>query len=181
LSPAYRHAAVWLAVIAAASLFTRFAFDVSWAWGVLTAGLLALLAYHVRHLARLSAWLSRPVLGAVPEGSGIWDEALAALHRFERAAARREEQLTEALARFRRAAQALPQQHLGKAHRATKSPGGIDGWPAQIAPAPSTTGLRPVVPLPVPGRIGMADHAAHPFFSIHAWQAPFARSRTRPI
>ena len=108
MSPVYRHAAVWLAVIAAASLFTRFAFDATWGWVVLAAGLLALLAYHVRHLARLSDWLSRPVLGAVPEGSGIWDEALAALHRFERAAARREEELTEALARFRRAAQALP-------------------------------------------------------------------------
>ena len=24
-------------------------------------------------------------------------------------------------------------------------------------------------------------HPAHPFFSIQAWQAPFARSRTRPI
>ncbi len=108
MSPVYRHAAVSLAVIAAASLFTRFAFDAGWGWAVLTAGLLALLAYHVRHLARLYGWLSRPVLGAVPEGSGIWDEALAALHRFERAAARREEQLTEALARFRRAAQALP-------------------------------------------------------------------------
>ena len=108
MSPAYRHAAVWLAVIAAAALFTGFVFDAGWGWGVLSAGLLALLAYHVHHLARLSGWLSRPVLGAVPEGSGIWDEALAALHRFERAAARREEELTEALARFRRAAQALP-------------------------------------------------------------------------
>ena len=25
------------------------------------------------------------------------------------------------------------------------------------------------------------SHAAHPFFSIHAWQLPLARSRTRPI
>jgi two-component system phosphate regulon sensor histidine kinase PhoR len=108
LSPVHRHAAVWLVVIAAASLFTRYAFDVSWGWGVLTAGLLALLAYHVRHLARLSRWVSKPVLGQVPEGSGVWDDVLAGLHRFERAAARREEELTAALARFRRAAQALP-------------------------------------------------------------------------
>ena len=45
--------------------------------------------------------------------------------------------------------------------------------------APSTA-LR-AVPLPVPGRIFGQAHAAHPFFSIHAWQLPFARSRTRPI
>jgi two-component system phosphate regulon sensor histidine kinase PhoR len=52
--------------------------------------------------------VSRPVLGQVPEGTGIWDDVLAGLHRFERAAAKREEELTEALGRFRRAAQALP-------------------------------------------------------------------------
>jgi two-component system phosphate regulon sensor histidine kinase PhoR len=52
--------------------------------------------------------VSRPVLGQVPEGTGIWDDVLAGLHRFERAAAKREEELTEALARLRRAAQALP-------------------------------------------------------------------------
>ena len=45
---------------------------------------------------------------------------------------------------------------------------------------PSTT-LR-VVPLPSKGRIfEPGGHAAHPFFSIQAWQAPLARSRTRPI
>jgi two-component system phosphate regulon sensor histidine kinase PhoR len=108
LSPVYRHAAVWLAAIGAASLLARFAFDPVWGWGVLAAGLLVLLAYHVRHLALLARWVSQPVLGRVPEGSGVWDDVLAGLHRFERAAARREEELTEALARFRRAAQALP-------------------------------------------------------------------------
>jgi two-component system phosphate regulon sensor histidine kinase PhoR len=108
LSPVYRHAIFWLAVVAAASLLTRLILDDVWAWRVLAGGLLLLLAYHVRHLARLARWVKQPVLGRVPEGAGVWDEVLAGLHRFERAAARREEELTEALARFRRAAQALP-------------------------------------------------------------------------
>jgi two-component system phosphate regulon sensor histidine kinase PhoR len=108
LNPVYRHAIFWLAVVAAASLLTRFILDDVWAWRVLAGGLLLLLAYHVRHLARLARWVKQPVLGRVPEGAGVWDEVLAGLHRFERAAARREEDLTEALARFRRAAQALP-------------------------------------------------------------------------
>ena len=108
MSPVYRHAIFWLAVVAAASLLTRFILDDVWAWRVLAGGLLLLLAYHVRHLARLARWVKQPVLGRVPEGAGVWDEVLAGLHRFERAAARREEDLTEALARFRRAAQALP-------------------------------------------------------------------------
>ena len=44
----------------------------------------------------------------MPEGQGIWDEVLAALHRLERDAVKREESLADALARMRRAVQALP-------------------------------------------------------------------------
>jgi len=48
------------------------------------------------------------VPGKVPEGSGTWDDVLSALHKYERAAVKRESQLEDALTRFRRAAQALP-------------------------------------------------------------------------
>jgi len=75
---------------------------------VFSLGLLALLAYHVSHLARLARWLADPVPGKVPEGSGTWDEVLNALHKYERAAMRHSSQLEDALTRFRRAAQALP-------------------------------------------------------------------------
>ena len=68
----------------------------------------ALALYHAWHLARLARWLAHPVPGKVPEGYGSWDEALTALHRYERAAVRRENLLEDALTRFRRAAQALP-------------------------------------------------------------------------
>ena len=108
MSQVYRHAVAWLAAFAAAALLIGLAVDRAWGWAVLAAGVLGLLLYHVQHLARLAGWIARPVLGQVPEGRGVWDEVLAGLHRFERAAARREEELTEALARFRRAAQALP-------------------------------------------------------------------------
>jgi len=83
-------------------------FSAAWGWGVLAAGLAALLFWHTRHLARLHRWLANPVAGKVPEGQGIWDEVLAALHRLEREAAKREEGLADALARMRRAVQALP-------------------------------------------------------------------------
>jgi len=77
-------------------------------WAFFAVALLALVVHHVRHLARLARWLSAPAPGRVPEGSGAWDEVLNALHKYERAAVRRESQLEEALTRFRRAAQALP-------------------------------------------------------------------------
>jgi two-component system phosphate regulon sensor histidine kinase PhoR len=80
-------------------------FDAAAGWGVFAVALLCLLFWHVRHLER---WLADPLPGKVPEGEGIWDAALSALHRLERAAARREAGLADALARMRRAAQALP-------------------------------------------------------------------------
>jgi two-component system phosphate regulon sensor histidine kinase PhoR len=70
--------------------------------------LLARLLWHARHLARLRRWLADSRRGPVPEASGAWDKALAALHRLERDSARREHDLAEALASMRRAVQALP-------------------------------------------------------------------------
>ena len=80
----------------------------SWGWFVFSACVLAMLAYHLSHLAKLARWLTDPVPGRVPEGRGSWDDILTALHRRERDAARREQLLAESLIRFRRAAQALP-------------------------------------------------------------------------
>ena len=77
-------------------------------WAALALGLAALLVHHLRQLARLAGWLADPAAGPVPESRGSWGEVLTALHRFERASAKREKELAEALARFRRAAQALP-------------------------------------------------------------------------
>ena len=77
-------------------------------WAAFALGLLAFLLWHTRHLARLQRWLADPLPGQVPEGEGIWDEVLTALHRLEREAAKREQRLGEALASMRRAVQALP-------------------------------------------------------------------------
>ena len=80
----------------------------SWGWFVFSLCVLAMLAHHLWHLAKLARWLADPVPGRVPEGRGSWDDILTALHRRERDAARREQLLAESLIRFRRAAQALP-------------------------------------------------------------------------
>jgi PAS domain-containing protein len=108
LSSVYRNTVLTLAGLAAPALLIGLVFGGAWGWGALTAGLLAFLAWHVRHLARLARWLANPLAGNVPEGEGIWDDVLASLHRLERDAAKREEGLADALARMRRAVQALP-------------------------------------------------------------------------
>ena len=97
-----------LLILAGAALLTGLIGGAAWGWALLAAGLGAMLAYHLWHIARLARWLERPASASVPEGHGLWDELLTALHRHERDTARRERALGEALIRFRRAAQALP-------------------------------------------------------------------------
>jgi two-component system phosphate regulon sensor histidine kinase PhoR len=80
----------------------------TWLWAAAALVLGALAVHHRWHLRRLNRWLEHPQPGKVPEGKGSWDEVLSALHRYERAASAREQQLAAALTRFRRAAQAMP-------------------------------------------------------------------------
>ncbi len=108
MTPVYRRAAGALALIAALGMVGALIAGAAWGWAVIALGVAWLLAHHVRHLARLGRWLERPQPGAVPEGTGSWESVLSDLHRYERDAARRQSDLTDALARFRRAAQAMP-------------------------------------------------------------------------
>jgi two-component system phosphate regulon sensor histidine kinase PhoR len=108
LNLVYRNALAWIAGYAAAALVLGLLVGPAWGWAVFAAGLLALLLWHTRHLARLQRWVAHPLPGQVPEGQGIWDDVLGALHRLEREAAKRERSLADAFARMRRAVQALP-------------------------------------------------------------------------
>ncbi len=108
MNSVYRGRLAALTAIGALALLAGLAAGPAWGWAISATGLAGLLAYHFRHLSRLGRWLAHPVPGSVPEALGSWDEVLSALHRFEREAAKREEMLADALARFRRAAQALP-------------------------------------------------------------------------
>lgn len=108
MSAVYRKTAAALAVIAGVALLTGWLASAAWGWALLAAGLAWLLAYHVRHLARLARWAADPRPGEVPEGTGSWDLVLTALHRYEREAARRQKELGDALTQLRRAAQAMP-------------------------------------------------------------------------
>ncbi len=80
----------------------------AWGWALAALALGILLVWHRWQLARLARWLADPASRKLPEASGIWDRVFSALHRRERDAAQREQLLADALARFRRAAQALP-------------------------------------------------------------------------
>jgi two-component system phosphate regulon sensor histidine kinase PhoR len=108
MNAVHRSTLAVLAIAAAVSLLIGAVAGAAVGWAVFALAMLALALYHARHLARLARWAANPVAGKVPEGSGVWDEVLGNLHRYERAADRRERELADALTRFRRAAQALP-------------------------------------------------------------------------
>jgi two-component system phosphate regulon sensor histidine kinase PhoR len=77
-------------------------------WAV-AAALLALgVAFHTAQLAAFLRWLRRPSLDTLPAGSGVWEQALATLHRHLKGRNEDQVRLAEALERFRAAGRALP-------------------------------------------------------------------------
>ena len=108
MTPVTRSTLAALGVLAAVATVSGLAAGAAAFWAALAIGLGLLLGYHVLHVARLMRWLGDPRAERVPEGTGSWDELLSALHRYAREAARREDALVKALARLRRAAQAMP-------------------------------------------------------------------------
>ena len=105
----YASALATLAALASVALIVGVFAGAAWGWACLAAGLALVLAYNAHILSRVARWFSQPLPENLPEGRGGWDEVLSALHRHERDATRRQQNLAEALARFRRAAQALPE------------------------------------------------------------------------
>ena len=97
-----------MALIALAGFVIVLIAGAAWGWGFAAVGLGIMLLYHLRQLARLARWVQDPRADQVPEGTGPWEEVLSALYRYERGAEARHEELADALARFRHAAQAMP-------------------------------------------------------------------------
>lgn len=74
----------------------------------LSAGLLLIFAYHLRNLGKLMNWAREPLGTPTPHAFGTWDHVFAALARRSRIAYDQRERLSQTLARFREAAQAMP-------------------------------------------------------------------------
>jgi two-component system phosphate regulon sensor histidine kinase PhoR len=97
-----------LGALAVAALIAWAAAGPAWALGTLAAGLAVGLARHFVNLRALAAWLLDPSDTRVPIGSGIWEHVFSRLHRLMRATTQHQHRLTVQLARFRSAAQAMP-------------------------------------------------------------------------
>ena len=96
------------ALIALAALVAWAFAGPRWGFAVATAGLILLSLHHLSYLAKLLRWLDQPAGTPVPAAIGTWERAFAMLHRRTRRAAERHAELSQALERFRSAAQALP-------------------------------------------------------------------------
>ena len=108
MSPVYRKSLLSIGGLALLALASGAMLGAAWGWALFAVAIGVLLVSHLRHLARLERWAANPLPGKVPEGEGLWQEVLDALHRLERDTAKREQGLAEALTRMRRAMQALP-------------------------------------------------------------------------
>ena len=86
-----------------------------WPWLGLTAALAAFsaallvwLGRHLYNLYQFRSWLRSPAVDTVPQGSGLWETAYAALFRMVRSQRQSESKLSTTLERFRQAAAAMP-------------------------------------------------------------------------
>ncbi|MBS4096475.1 MAG: phosphate regulon sensor histidine kinase PhoR [Sulfuricella sp.] len=73
-----------------------------------SAGLLVYLGFHLRNLHDLATWLKQPDSSEVPHGSGMWADLFSLLYQRERSLHSSRRDLSAALERFQRAAEAMP-------------------------------------------------------------------------
>jgi len=76
---------------------------------VMVVGFLAIVAWHLWQLQKLTQWAAGPIDSQVPEGRGIWALAYTALYRRVRLRSARQRDLRLALERFVSGAEALPE------------------------------------------------------------------------
>lgn len=83
---------------------------VSWAWGlgVAFASALGVLIFHLHKLAELARWLENPELQHIPDGPFQWGDVFSALFRLMKHEKHTQQALADALSRFEKAANALP-------------------------------------------------------------------------
>lgn len=108
MKTAWLRTAFLLAAFAAIALVVWLSLGARWGLGVFAFGAVALLLHHVANLGALADWLRDPLHNTVPMGSGQWERVFAVQYRFVRGTLQHQHRLTAQLARFRSAAQAMP-------------------------------------------------------------------------
>jgi two-component system phosphate regulon sensor histidine kinase PhoR len=105
---AWLRTALLLGTFAAIALVFWLARGPVWGMGAFACGAVVLLLHHVSNVGSLADWLRDPLHQTVPMGSGQWESLFERLYRFVRGTLQHQHRLTAQLARFRSAAQAMP-------------------------------------------------------------------------
>jgi len=109
MSPIWLRGLVAPAIVALLTGFAWLLGGTGAAFAVLAVGALAVIGWHLLHLAGLVRWAAGPFEAPVPEGRGNWALAYAALYRRVRLRNARQRDLRLALERFVSGAEALPE------------------------------------------------------------------------
>ena len=108
VNPIWMRTALTLGAFAIAALIAWPLKGPTLALGILGIGLALVLLRHLANLRALVAWLRDPLGVPVPMGSGVWEHVFSQLYRLIRSTTQHQHRLTAQLARFRSAAQAMP-------------------------------------------------------------------------
>jgi two-component system, OmpR family, phosphate regulon sensor histidine kinase PhoR len=108
VNPIWMRTALTLGAFAVVALIAWPVRGPVWALGIFAVGLALVLLRHLVNLRALVAWLRDPPGTPVPVGSGVWEHVFSRLYRFMRSTTQLQHRLTAQLARFRSAAQAMP-------------------------------------------------------------------------
>jgi len=108
VTPIWTRTALTLGGFAIAALIAWPLQGPAWSLGILGFGLALVLLRHLVNVRALVAWLRDPAGAPVPIGSGVWEHVFSRLYRLVRSTTQHQHRLTAQLARFRSAAQAMP-------------------------------------------------------------------------
>ena len=108
MSPEARAGLVAPALVAVVALVAWGLAGTGWALVVVSAGAGLVIGNHLRHLAQLARWAGGSVDAHVPEARGVWGPVFASIYRRVRMREAVQRDLRHAIARFRQAAEAVP-------------------------------------------------------------------------
>ena len=105
---AYRTGLIVPAAIGVATLLVWAAAGPAWALLVLGAGALGVILFHLYHIQLVTDWARSGLDSPVPEGRGTWAVTFSAIYRRVRTRLAYQRDLKQVIARFRDAAEAMP-------------------------------------------------------------------------
>ncbi|MDX2503482.1 MAG: phosphate regulon sensor histidine kinase PhoR [Gammaproteobacteria bacterium] len=85
-----------------------FGYAIGEPWFFFSLGLLIYIAWHLKQLSRLIAWLSNNALDMPPDASGFWGDIFRHLYRIQRHNRHRQEKLMVLLNRYKDSTEAMP-------------------------------------------------------------------------